>query len=483
MLFNSYVFILLFLPLTLSIYFFLSRKKLILASKAWLVLASLFFYGWWNPVYIPLILGSILFNYGIGLTLTRAKQSQSRLFLIIGILGNLILLAYFKYTDFFINNVNHITGSHIRLLQIALPLGISFFTFTQIAYLVDVYRRMAKEYSVLNYFLFVTFFPHLLAGPIIHHKEMMPQFDRLKNKLLNNKNLVHGLLLFFVGLFKKVIIADTLAVWVDQGFDHAVILNIVEAWTVSLSYSLQLYFDFSGYTDMALGSSLMFNIRLPINFNTPYRSINIQEFWRRWHITLGRFIRDYVYIPLGGNRVSEIRIIINLMITFFIIGLWHGAGWTFVCWGLMHGLAIVVQRTWKRLNIHLPKPLAWLLTFNFVNFSWIFFRARNFDDAIKVVKGMFGAHGLGVTDYINHAFGSFKTFRAALKYWLENIDGNIYTLVFIIICLMLSIYFRNSNDMEQRFSPTWKNACMLGLLSLYAMLNLQKASQFIYFIF
>lgn len=483
MLFNSYIFILLFLPVTLVVYFLLNSRKLTLASKAWLVFSSLFFYGWWNPIYIPLILGSILFNYAVGVTLSGAKHSQSRPFLIIGIAGNLALLAYFKYMDFFITNINDLTGTHVRLLQITLPLGISFFTFTQIAYLVDAYRRLAKEYSLLNYFLFVTFFPHLLAGPIIHHKEMMPQFDRLKNKLLNHRNLVHGLLLFFIGLFKKVIIADTLAAWADQGFDHAAVLNLVEAWTVSLSYSLQLYFDFSGYTDMALGSSLMFNIRLPINFNSPYRSFNIQEFWRRWHMTLGRFIRDYVYIPLGGNRVSEMRIIINLVITFFIIGLWHGAGWTFVCWGMMHGTAIVVQRIWGKFNITIPRFLAWLLTFSFVNFSWIFFRASNFNDALKVVKGMVGMNGLGGTEQIGHAFRSFKRFQLALKHWLGNIDGNGQALAFIIVCLVISIYFRNSNDMEERFSPNWKNACMLGVLSLYAMLNLQKASQFIYFNF
>lgn len=278
-------------------------------------------------------------------------------------------------------------------------------------------------------------------------------------------------------------IADTLAVWANQGFDHAVMLNIVEAWTVSLSYSLQLYFDFSGYTDMALGSSLMFNIKLPINFNSPYRSFSIQEFWRRWHMTLGRFVRDYIYIPLGGNRVPEIRIIINLIITFFIIGLWHGAGWTFVCWGLMHGIAIVVQRIWGKLNITFPKFFAWFLTFNFVNFAWIFFRAKNFKDAIKVVKGMIGANGLGETAQFSGALGPLKKFQIALKHLLANIDGNVLTLIFILLCLVLSIYFRNSNDVEERFAPTLKNAFILGIISLYAMLNLQKASQFIYFNF
>ena len=483
MLFNSYIFIFLFLPATLIVYFLLNNRKLTIVSKAWLVFASLFFYGWWNPIYVPLILGSILLNYAIGVTLSGAKNSQSKLILILGIAGNLGLLAYFKYMDFFITNINYLTGGHIRLLQIILPLGISFFTFTQIAYLVDAYRHLAKEYSLLNYFLFVTFFPHLLAGPIIHHKEMMPQFDRLKNKLLNHRNLAHGLLLFFIGLFKKVVIADSLAVWADQGFDHTAVLTLIEAWAVSLSYSLQLYFDFSGYTDMALGTSLMFNIRLPINFNSPYRSLNIQEFWRRWHMTLGRFIRDYVYIPLGGSKVSETRTIINLLVTFFIIGLWHGAGWTFVCWGLMHGVAIVVQRIWDRTNISLPKFLAWLLTFNFVNFSWVFFRALNFNDATKVVKGMLGFNGLGGTEQLTRVFGSFKKFQIALKHWLGSIDGNAQTLAFILLCLIFSLFFWNSNEMEERFSPNWKNAFILGVISLYAMLNLQKASQFIYFNF
>lgn len=483
MLFNSYTFILFFLPITVTVYFLLNRKKLTIASKAWLVFTSLFFYGWWNPIYVPLILGSILFNYAVGVTLSGARHSPSKACLVLGIAGNLGLLAYFKYMDFFITTLNFISGSHIKLLQITLPLGISFFTFTQIAYLVDAYGRLAKEYSLLNYFLFVTFFPHLLAGPIIHHKEMMPQFDRLKNKILNHRNLAHGLLLFFIGLFKKVVLADALAVLADQGFDHAPVLNLIEAWTVSLSYSLQLYFDFSGYTDMALGSSLMFNIRLPINFNSPYRSLSIQEFWRRWHMTLGRFIRDYVYIPLGGNRVSEGRVVMNLLLTFFIIGLWHGAGWTFVCWGMMHGIAIILQRMWSKLNISLPKFLAWLITFNFVNFSWIFFRAKNFEDALKVAKGMLGLNRWeGVID-VSHNLGSLRGFETALRNWLLNIEGSAQALVFLILCFVLSIYFRNSNELEARFKPSWGNACMLGTLSLYALLNVHKASQFIYFNF
>lgn len=305
MLFNSYEFIFLFLPITFFIYFYLSSKRLIVGAKAFLVFASLFFYSWWNIIYLPLILTSILFNFAIGVSLSKDKMLKNKLskrtILTFGILSNLLLLGYFKYTDFFISNANIILGSNIDLLHIILPLGISFFTFTQIAYIVDAYRGEVKEMDYLNYSLFVTFFPHLLAGPILHHKEIMPQFNTTKNFAKNYKNISAGIFLFSIGLFKKVIIADAFAVWANNGFDTAITLNLIEAWATSLSYTFQLYFDFSGYTDMAIAIALFFNIKFPINFNSPYKATNIQYFWRRWHITLSRFLRDYVYIPLGGN--------------------------------------------------------------------------------------------------------------------------------------------------------------------------------------
>jgi D-alanyl-lipoteichoic acid acyltransferase DltB (MBOAT superfamily) len=276
LLFNSYEFIFLFLPISLYGYFWLNKRRLVQAGKAWLVLSSLFFYSWWNIVYLPLILGSIFFNFAIGSTLSqkvasemRGKSFSARTLLAFGIVSNLTLLGYFKYTDFFITNINAVAGSHFDLLHILLPLGISFFTFTQIAYLVDAYRGEAKEMDYLNYTLFVTFFPHLLAGPILHHKEMMPQFDAIKSKVFNYKNSAMGLFLFSIGLFKKVVIADTFSIWANAGFEATQALTLFEAWATSLSYTFQLYFDFSGYTDMALGVALMFNIRLPINFNSP----------------------------------------------------------------------------------------------------------------------------------------------------------------------------------------------------------------------
>ena len=307
----------------------------------------------------------------------RGGVIHKKLFLIIAILANISLLGYFKYSDFFIQNFNSITSSNIESLNLLLPLAISFFTFQQITYLVGSYRQETKDYDFLNYALFVTFFPQLIAGPIVHHKEMMPQFANARNRVKNYKNIAMGLFIFSIGLFKKVVIADTFAVWATQGFDVATTLNLFEAWATSLSYTFQLYFDFSGYTDMAIGLALLFNIKLPINFNSPYKATNIQDFWRRWHMTLSRFLKDYVYIPLGGNRKGGFRTYTNLMATFILGGIWHGAGWTFVFWGFLHGLALVIHRTWHQLGLKLWTWLAWLITFNFVNIAWLFFRAKS----------------------------------------------------------------------------------------------------------
>ena len=361
-------------------------------ARGFLVFASLFFYSWWNVAYLPLILGSILFNYVVGNTLSDESKKirvGKKALLVFGIASNLALLGYFKYSDFFIENFNLITDSAINPLHVILPLGISFFTFTQIAFLVDSYKGEVKEYDFLRYMLFVTYFPHLLAGPIIHHKDMMPQFASRWNMAIRYKNVAAGLFLFSIGLFKKVVIADTFAVWANNGFDTAVTLNMIEAWATSLSYTFQLYFDFSGYTDMAIGASLLFNIKLPINFNSPYKATSIQDFWRRWHITLSTFLKDYIYIPLGGNRKGTFRTSTNLMATFILGGIWHGAGWTFVFWGFLHGVALVINHLWKSIGLKMPMLLAWFITFNFVNIAWVFFRAKEWSDALKVLRAMF----------------------------------------------------------------------------------------------
>lgn len=479
MLYNSYAFILLFLPVSLFVYFFLNSRKLTLASKLWLVTVSLLFYSWWNIIYLPILLGSILFNYIVGASLGRmvlsASSSRRKAVLAFGLVINLALLGYFKYADFFILNVNCFTNASLSPLQIVLPLGISFFTFTQIAYLVDSYRSTAYEYDFLNYSLFVTFFPHLLAGPIIHHGEMMPQFGYRRNKILNYRNLSVGIFLFMIGLFKKVAIADTVAVWADYGFDTAQTLTLIEGWITSISYTLQIYFDFSGYTDMALGCALMFNIRLPANFNSPYKALDIQDFWRRWHITLSRFLRDYIYIPLGGNRTSEHRILGNLFITFLIGGLWHGAGWTFVFWGALHGSAIVIHRIWKKVPLSLPKWLAWLITFNFVNLSWLFFRARSFSDAIKVLKAMvgFNIHELSSSIGLNKVIVHGLPFRLEAK----------VIIMLNIFLIFIALYYKNSNIMADNFKPDNKRLCFTAFIAIFGFLCLMKESQFIYFNF
>ncbi len=468
MLFNSYEFIFLFLPITFFIYFYLNHKRFTEASKAFLVFSSLFFYSWWNIAYLPIILTSMLVNYVLGNALaasisTNKNRFSQKAILTFGIVVNLSLLGYFKYSDFFIENFNTIFNTNADLLQLALPLAISFFTFQQISYLVDSYRQETKEYDFLNYALFVTFFPQLIAGPIVHHKEMMPQFAKTRNKIINYKNIAMGLFIFSIGLFKKVVIADTFAIWATEGFDVATTLTFFEAWVTSLSYTFQLYFDFSGYTDMAIGLGLIFNIKLPINFNSPYKAQNIQDFWRRWHITLSRFLKDYIYIPLGGNRKGEFKTYSNLMTTFILGGIWHGAGWTFVFWGFLHGLALVVHRIWSHLGFKLWSWLAWFITFNFINIGWVFFRAKEWDDAIKVLNGMFN-------------FDS-------------NLDINILQLSYISIFLTI-IFLKNSNEiikLQLHKSITLFITAFLAIVSLLQMTNIiiqaDKLSEFLYFNF
>jgi len=485
MLFNSYAFIFLFLPITFAVYYVLNWRRLTIAGKAWLTVASIFFYGYWNPVYVPLIIASILANFGIGSSLLKLRKSPDalRVVLVAGVCGNLALLAYFKYMDFFIVNINAVTSMNIQPLHIVLPLGISFFTFTQIAYLVDTYRGVAKEYSLLNYGLFVTFFPHLLAGPIIHHREMMPQFDRARNKVINYQNIVEGLGLFFIGLFKKVVIADTLALWANAGFDDAVSLTLIEAWTTILAYGGQLYFDFSGYTDMALGSSLLFNIRLPINFNIPYRSLSIQEFWRRWHMTLGRFVREYIYIPLGGNQRKEPHVLFNILFSFFLIGLWHGAGWTFVIWGIFHGIGVAINRLWSKTSIRLPSFFAWLFTFLYINVLWAFFRAKDMDDALKVLKGLFGMSGVMVPERWLPIVSFLGLSGINTGTVLTSIPGDERIFIFLAAALLCAILFKNSDHMVSQLKPRWWGALLLAFVTIFGILNLQKASEFIYFNF
>ena len=412
----------------------------------------------------------MLFNYVIGNSLNTKKEENKKSFskksiLIFGIVANLSLLGYFKYADFFIENFNIVAQTNINLFNLLLPLAISFFTFQQIAYLVDSYRQETKEYDFLNYALFVTFFPQLIAGPIVHHSEMMPQFANKWNAVKKYRNIALGLFIFSIGLFKKVVIADTFAVWATAGFDTATTLNLFEAWATSLSYTFQLYFDFSGYTDMAIGIALLFNIKLPINFNSPYKARNIQDFWRRWHITLSRFLRDYVYIPLGGNKISSFRTYSNLLATFVIGGLWHGAGWTFIFWGFLHGMALVIHRAWSNLGFKMWTWLAWLITFSFVNITWVFFRAKEWDDAIRILSSMFSLDNVVI----------------ALS--LENISGDLFTILWIIAGFILVLFFKNTVEKAKELKINYKTLFFTLFCLLAALLSVNKVSEFLYFNF
>ena len=488
MLFNSYEFIFAFLPITFFIYFYLNHKRLTQASKGFLVFSSLFFYSWWNIAYLPLILISMLFNYVIGNTLNKdinenKKSFSKKSILIFGIVSNLALLAYYKYADFFISNFNIVSGSNVNLLHMVLPLAISFFTFQQIAYLVDSYRQETKEYDFLNYALFVTFFPQLIAGPIVHHKEMMPQFANKWNMVRNYRNIALGLFIFSIGLFKKVVIADTFAPWATAGFDTATTLNFFEAWATSLSYTFQLYFDFSGYTDMAIGISLLFNIKLPINFNSPYKATNIQDFWRRWHITLSRFLRDYIYIPLGGNKKGNFRTYTNLMATFILGGFWHGAGWTFLFWGFLHGLALAIHRLWQTLGFKMWTWLAWFITFNFINIAWVFFRAKEWDDAVKVLGSMFSLNDIVLPAILSVYFPILEEYSFKFGGFISNIEEypNIFLLWFMFaVCVLLS---KNSIEKASNFKTSKLNIWITAIILVLGILGLSNESEFLYFNF
>ena len=394
MLFNSYVFMLAFLPLTLLGYFLLGRlPEKIQLNKVFLVLASFLFYGYNNPSYVPIIAGSILINYALSqLMLTQQKKALRLPLMLLGLFLNLGVLFYFKYHDFFFENLNGAFGLHLTLNHLALPLGISFFTFQQLSYVIDSYKRTVPRYNILDYSLFVTFFPQLIAGPIVLHSEIVPQFADVKNRHFNFDHFAPGLYAFARGLVKKVVIADTFAVAVEAGFADALTLNTAEAWFVAIGYTLQLYFDFSGYCDMATGVGLMFNIEIPINFNSPYKSLNIREFWQRWHVTLSRFLTTYVYFPLGGSRKGLARTCVNLMIVFLLSGLWHGAAMNYVAWGAANGALQVAEsflpRRFNEPRGRLGRCAKALLTFIVIDATWLLFRAHALSTALHMAERM-----------------------------------------------------------------------------------------------
>lgn len=507
MLFNSYTFLLLFLPLALGGFLALRRKSY-RATVVWLAFASLVYYGYWNPDagapwsprWLLLILGSCAFNFLIGRALSR--RGGGRGLLALGVAANLGALAVFKYAGLFAKTLVWLGASGVPVPQLVLPLGISFFTFQQIAYLVDAARGETREYHFTDYLLFVSFFPQLIAGPIVHHREMMPQFRRGGGAGWH-RHLPVGFGIFAIGLFKKVVIADPCAAVATPFFEAAAAdgraLTMAEGWTAAVAYTLQIYFDFSGYSDMAIGSARLFGIRLPLNFHSPYKAASIIDFWHRWHMTLSRFLRDYLYIPLGGNRRGPVRRYANLWVTMLLGGLWHGAGWTYVLWGALHGGYLCVNHAWVKLRTArnlpaLPPKLGVALTFLAVVVAWVPFRAGNFElsptggtgDALRatreILASMFGFHGFeGWPDKASRLMASRKPLEI---------------LVPLLGCWLLP----NTQQIFRRYRPTitplpshprrwwqWRPTVPWALATVVLLitvgLHFDKVSEFIYFQF
>lgn len=528
MLFNSYEFLFLFLPVTLWVYFYAARAGREIAIL-WLVLASLFFYGWWNPIYLLLLVPSMVVNFAIGKLLSRANKNGRRRYalswLTLGIGLNLALIGYFKYANFAVSSFNAVAATNFHLETIVLPLAISFFTFQQIAYLVDAHNGITKEYRFSHYALFVTFFPQLIAGPIVHHRDMLPQFMAHEALSPRIQNIAIGVSIFALGLFKKTVLADGIAQYATPVFNAAAdgqTLTLFEAWGGALAYTFQLYFDFSGYSDMAIGGARLFGVTLPINFHSPYKATNIIEFWRRWHITLSTFLRDYLYIALGGNRHGKIKRYRNLMLTMLLGGLWHGAGWTFVVWGGLHGLYLSVNHLWTHLSNRLfprallPRPiaklLAWSITFLAVIVGWVFFRATSFDAARAVLEGMAGLNGVALPNAIAARLGpvwdalSGTGFTTYLGGGTQFVFGWLWILSLLPVALMmpntqqimrladpgLNLHnaadeneirplFRATEKILWRPNPRW--AMLLGVFAALAVLAMTRISEFLYFQF
>ncbi|MBE7382996.1 MAG: MBOAT family protein [Leptolyngbya sp. SIO1E4] len=490
MLFNSYEFIVFFLPICALGFFRIAATGKTRQAVIWLLVVSLFFYGYWNPPYLLLLLVSTLGNFIFGRFLLKSdiRDRTASFLLWSGIIFNLGILGYYKYASFFISSLNGIIGANLPTPEILLPLGISFYSFTQIAYLVDAYKGEVKtQYDWVSYSLFVTFFPQLIAGPILRHNELIPELQDKKTFRFLHENLARGLVLFILGLSKKVLIADSLSPWVALTFDNAHQLSFMEAWVASLSYTFQLYFDFSGYSDMAIGLGWIFNINLPWNFNSPYKAVSIIDFWRRWHITLSHFLRDYLYIPLGGSRKGELRRYGNLLITMLLGGLWHGAGWTFVIWGGMHGTYLCINHAWRKLNLRLPSIVGWLLTFLAVVASWVVFRAATLRDAVAILKAMAGFNGVVLST-------SFQTvlpwltetglieFRnsAELPYLPPNYRVGVMTLLMLTIVVTR---LPNTTELMKAFRPSIWWTILISLLTTASLLSLNRVSEFLYFQF
>ncbi len=514
MLFSSWQFIFLFLPIAVA-GFFLIPARHASARKVWLLGTSLFFYGYWKVEYVPLLLFSIGFNYTIAELISRHRHRPgARAAVATGVTINLLLLGYYKYTNFIVEALGWAVEKPIGHFDIILPLAISFFTFTQISYLVDVYRDQSLHYRLLDYALFVLFFPHLIAGPIVRHWEIIPQFaDRTLKVNLADFRL--GAALFLIGMYKKVLLADGLAPYISTVYGAAgqgVVLTWFDAWLGTLAFALQIYFDFSGYSDMAIGLARLFGIKFPINFASPYQAGSINEFWRRWHITLTRFLREYLYFPLGGNRCGPWRHALNIVLTMLLSGLWHGAGWTFVIWGALHGCYMVIAHRWHKLRESRGwkwdgrwyRGLTVAVTFVAVLFTWVFFRAPTMKVAGKVLASMLGLNGFTMSQQVTDPG------RIPGRWWghlgIQFVPASLqvesYTtlLQWIVPMLVIVFFFPNSQQMLQDHVPTlekverrgwfrlklgWRSGLLLGMAFFVVLRGFYVAapSPFLYFNF
>ena len=491
MLFNSYVFMLAFLPITLIGYYVFNRFGKYFWAKCYLLIASLFYYAYFYVPYLPIILGSIAINYGVYLCYRKyfknAEDKKTltykKALLVLALACNIGLLCYFKYFDFFITNINAAFGATFDLAHLILPLGISFFTFQQIAFLVDSYRGEVPHYSLMDYSLYVTFFPRLVAGPIVLHQDLIPQFADDSNKRFNSENFAKGLKMLGIGLAKKVLIADAFARLVNWGYSSDIsTLGTINAALIVLGYTMQIYFDFSGYSDMAIGIAKMMNIDLPINFNSPYKSLDIMEFWKRWHITLTRFLTKYLYFPLGGNRKGTTRTYINIMIVFLISGLWHGSAWTFILWGALHGVASVITRLFKKRIDKWHPAFSWLATFAFVNVAWVYFRADTIGQGTALLKQV---ASMNFTPISPNAISSFFSVEINTLLSLFHIGqfGDIVTVGLFALAILVVLNMRNSNDRMREMKPTVGSALATAVLIVWSILSFSGVTAFVYWNF
>jgi len=486
-LFNSYIFVLFFLPVCMLGYFGLNRLGRYALAQAFLLGMSLWFYGYFNPSYLTIILASIFFNYGMTLAMDRTKKGKLRkLELIFALTVNLGILFYYKYYDFFVDNLNQIFHSDLLLRNVVLPLGISFFTFQQISYVIDAYRGEVSRYSFLQYASFVAYFPQLVAGPIVSHDELIPQFADLSKKKFDWDNFARGIYIFTLGMAKKILIADVFGNAANWGFSLISGLDSTNAILVTLAYTIQIYFDFSGYCDMAIGLGKMMNLDLPINFDSPYKAVSIIEFWKRWHKTLTRFFTKYVYIPLGGNRKGTARTYCNVMIVFLLSGLWHGADWSFVAWGGIHGALQVMERMGKKYLEKIPRFFRWVGTFSLVNVAFIFFRAGSVRNALMIIKRILSLRFGPVDQQVIQAFQlpEIQYVVEKLLYW-DHLTWlpMVITIAFFVISVLCAARGRNAYERMQTMEFNWYTMLGTAVLLVWCVMSFAGISTFLYFNF